>query len=254
MAWCRSAPPGESPTLSHDEHKRVVELCVEEAGGRVPVIAGAGSNNTAEAIDLARHAEAAKADAVLIVTPYYNKPTQEGPLPALQGDQRCHRHPDLHLQHSRTLGGRHVGRDDEAAVRAEEHRRRQGRDREPCPRQPAAPASRARLHPAVRRGRDRARLQRPWRRGLHLRDVECRAAALLGVPGGLPRGRLRQGPDAPGPADAAAHRALHRDEPDAGEVCACRCSGECRPRRACPWFRSPSRRASPSKRRWSMPG
>jgi 4-hydroxy-tetrahydrodipicolinate synthase len=69
---------GESPTLSHGEHKRVVELCVGEAGGRVPVIAGAGSNNTAEAIDLARHAEAAKADAVLIVTPYYNKPTQEG--------------------------------------------------------------------------------------------------------------------------------------------------------------------------------
>jgi 4-hydroxy-tetrahydrodipicolinate synthase len=69
---------GESPTLSHDEHKRVVEICVEEAAGRVPVIAGAGSNNTIEAIDLARHAERAGADAVLVVTPYYNKPTQEG--------------------------------------------------------------------------------------------------------------------------------------------------------------------------------
>jgi 4-hydroxy-tetrahydrodipicolinate synthase len=69
---------GESPTLSHDEHKRVVEICVEVAGGRVPVIAGAGSNNTVEAIDLARHAEKAGADAVLIVTPYYNKPNQEG--------------------------------------------------------------------------------------------------------------------------------------------------------------------------------
>jgi len=69
---------GESPTLSHDEHMRVVELCVEEARGRVPVIAGAGSNSTAEAIDFSKHAEKAGADAVLIVTPYYNKPTQEG--------------------------------------------------------------------------------------------------------------------------------------------------------------------------------
>jgi 4-hydroxy-tetrahydrodipicolinate synthase len=69
---------GESPTLSHDEHKRVVELAVAAAGGRVPVIAGAGSNATAEAIGLARHARKAGADAVLVVTPYYNKPTQEG--------------------------------------------------------------------------------------------------------------------------------------------------------------------------------
>src|SRR5438034_178162 len=69
---------GESPTLSHDEHKRVVEWCIEQARGRVPVVAGAGSNSTAEAIDLARHAEQVGADAVLIVTPYYNKPTQEG--------------------------------------------------------------------------------------------------------------------------------------------------------------------------------
>jgi 4-hydroxy-tetrahydrodipicolinate synthase len=69
---------GESPTLTHAEHRRVVEVCIDEARGRVPVIAGAGSNNTVEAIDLARHAEKAGADAVLVVTPYYNKPTQEG--------------------------------------------------------------------------------------------------------------------------------------------------------------------------------
>ena len=92
---------GESPTLSHDEHKQVVEWCVEQAKGRVPVIAGAGSNSTKEAIELAQHAEKAGADAVLIVTPYYNKPTQEGALPALQGDQRRDRHPDHHLQHPR---------------------------------------------------------------------------------------------------------------------------------------------------------
>src|SRR5215218_4005405 len=69
---------GESPTLNHDEHNRVVEWCVDQARKRVPVIAGAGSNSTAEAIELSRHAEKAGADAVLIVTPYYNKPTQEG--------------------------------------------------------------------------------------------------------------------------------------------------------------------------------
>jgi 4-hydroxy-tetrahydrodipicolinate synthase len=69
---------GESPTLSHDEHKRVVEWCVDEAKGRVPVVAGSGSNSTQEAVDLSRHAEKAGADAVLVVTPYYNKPTQEG--------------------------------------------------------------------------------------------------------------------------------------------------------------------------------
>ena len=69
---------GESPTLSHDEHKEVVEWCIDQAKGRVPVVAGAGSNSTAEAIELSRHAEKAGADAVLVVTPYYNKPTQEG--------------------------------------------------------------------------------------------------------------------------------------------------------------------------------
>jgi 4-hydroxy-tetrahydrodipicolinate synthase len=69
---------GESPTLSHDEHKRVVEICVEQAAGRVPVIAGTGSNSTTEAIELTRHAKDAGADAALVVTPYYNKPTQEG--------------------------------------------------------------------------------------------------------------------------------------------------------------------------------
>ncbi len=69
---------GESPTLSHEEHMRVTEVCIEVAAGRVPVIAGAGSNSTAEAVMLARHAEKAGADAVLVVTPYYNKPNQEG--------------------------------------------------------------------------------------------------------------------------------------------------------------------------------
>jgi 4-hydroxy-tetrahydrodipicolinate synthase len=69
---------GESPTLNHAEHNQVVAWCIDQAKGRVPVIAGAGSNSTREAIELSQHAEQAGADAVLIVTPYYNKPTQEG--------------------------------------------------------------------------------------------------------------------------------------------------------------------------------
>src|SRR5262245_9596678 len=68
---------GESPTLSHKEHMRVVEVCVQTASGRVPVIAGAGSNSTGEAIELTRHAKNVGADAALTVAPYYNKPSQE---------------------------------------------------------------------------------------------------------------------------------------------------------------------------------
>ena len=73
-----SGTTGESPTLSHEEHNRVNEICVEAAGGRVPVIAGTGSNSTDEAIQLTQHAKKAGADAALVVTPYYNKPTQDG--------------------------------------------------------------------------------------------------------------------------------------------------------------------------------
>ncbi len=69
---------GESPTLTHDEHKKVIEIAVKECKGKIPVIAGTGSNSTAEAIELSKHAETAGADGLLVVTPYYNKPTQEG--------------------------------------------------------------------------------------------------------------------------------------------------------------------------------
>ena len=69
---------GESPTLSHKEHEKVIELCVKEANGKIPVIAGTGSNSTVEAVALTKHAEKAGANGVLVVTPYYNKPTQEG--------------------------------------------------------------------------------------------------------------------------------------------------------------------------------
>ncbi len=69
---------GESPTLSHDEHEKVIEICIKESNGKIPVIAGTGSNSTSEAISLTKHAERVGADGVLVVTPYYNKPTQEG--------------------------------------------------------------------------------------------------------------------------------------------------------------------------------
>ena len=69
---------GESPTLNHEEHERVIELCVKESKGKIPVIAGTGSNSTDEAISLTKHAEKVGADAALVVTPYYNRPTQEG--------------------------------------------------------------------------------------------------------------------------------------------------------------------------------
>ena len=71
---------GESPTLSHDEHKQLIEVCIEQSNGRVPVIAGAGSNSTSEAVDFVKHACSAGADGLLVVTPYYNKPTQSGLL------------------------------------------------------------------------------------------------------------------------------------------------------------------------------
>ena len=69
---------GESPTLNHIEHQKVIEICIKESGGKIPVIAGTGSNSTEEAVSLTKHAEKAGANGVLVVTPYYNKPTQEG--------------------------------------------------------------------------------------------------------------------------------------------------------------------------------
>ena len=121
---------GESPTLSHDEHKPVVEWCVDQARGRVPVVAGAGSNSTAggdrsrPACREGRRRRGAGRHALL------QQADPGRPLPALQGDQRRDRHSDHHLQHSGALGDRHVGRHHEAAVRAQEHRRRQGRHRQ----------------------------------------------------------------------------------------------------------------------------
>ena len=150
---------GESPTLSHDEHKQVVEWCVDQAKGRVPVIAGAGSNSTAEAVELSQHAEKAGADAVLVVTPYYNKPTQEGlyqhfkaindaiGIPIIIYNIPARSVIDMSVDTMKRL------------YRAEEHRRREGRDRQHGARVAAARGDGRGLQPALRRGHHRARLQ-----------------------------------------------------------------------------------------------
>ncbi len=156
---------GESPTLTHDEHKRVIALCVEVADGRVPVIAGAGSNSTFETIDFVAHAEKAGADAVLVVTPYYNKPTQKGLYEHFAAVARSTKLPIVIYN----IPGRSVidmGVPVMAALhtRLPQHRRRQGRDRQDRARFGAAHGLRAGLRPAFGRGRHRARLQRPWRR------------------------------------------------------------------------------------------
>src|ERR1700757_3716080 len=110
---------GESPTLADDEHKRLIALCVEVAKGRIPVIAGTGTNSTEHTAALTRQAKEAGADAALIVCPYYNKPTQEGLY--------------QHFQYPGPLRGGHDQRDDGAPRQIAEHRRRQGCDQRPRP-------------------------------------------------------------------------------------------------------------------------
>ena len=183
---------GESPTLSHDEHKQVVEWCVDQAKGRVPVVAGAGSNSTSRggrAVAPRRKGgrrRGADRDALL------QQADAGRPLPALQGDQRRDRHSDHHLQHSRPLHRRHVGRDHEAALRMQEHRRGEGRDRQHGARVAAARGDGRGFQPDVGRGHHRARLHGAWRARLHLGDLERGAAAVRRIPERLPQGRLRR--------------------------------------------------------------
>ena len=230
---------GESPTLSHDEHRRVVEICVEEAKGRVPVIAGAGSNNTAEAVELARHAEKAGADAVLVVTPYYNKPTQEGLYQHFKAVNDAIGIPiiiynipprsviDMSVDTMKRL------------YELQEHRRRQGRDRQY---RRASRLQRAGdgpgFHPALGRGHDGARLHGAWRPWLHLGDVERRAAAV--------RASSRRPASAGDYAKALTiqdrlmplHTALFLEtEPSRRQICAFGCSAACATRCACRWCR-----------------
>ena len=223
---------GESPTLSHDEHRQVVKTCIDAAKGRVPVVAGAGSNNTEEAIGLVqvrrggrrrrgagRHALLQQADAARALRAFRG---------GGQGDDAaCH-----HLQHPAALGDRHdAGDDGQAGARLQEHRRRQGRHRQGRARVRAAHDLRQGFHPAVRRGCQRARLQRAWRRRLHLGDGQRRAAALRGIPGGDAGQRQGEVAGAAGPADAAAQGDLHRAR--AGWARNMRCRGWARWKTSC---------------------
>ena len=202
---------GESPTLSHEEHHNVVEWCIDQARGRVPVVAGAGSNSTKEAIDLAQHAEKAGADAVLVVTPYYNKPTQEGLYQHFKAINDAIGIPiiiynipprsviDMSVDTMKRLFElKNIAgvKDATAQCRA---------------RVAAARRDGPGLQPTLGRGCDRARLHGPWRAWLHLGDIERGAAVVCGIPGLLPQGRLRGRAQAARQADAAAHGAVHRD-------------------------------------------
>ena len=186
---------GESPTLSHEEHHRVVEICIEAANKRVPVIAGAGSNNTKEAIELAVHAEKAGADAVLVVTPYYNKPGQQGPVRSISA--RWPRRSSIPLIIYNIPPRSVVDMSVETMARLFKDCKNIVGVKDATAnldaRQPAAACDGAGVQPAVGRGRDGARLHGAWRPRLHLRHRQRRAEALRRIPGGLPRGRLRAG-------------------------------------------------------------
>ena len=207
---------GESPTLSHEEHRRVVDICIDEARGRVPVIAGAGSNSTSEAIDLARHAKQAGADAALVVTPYYNKPTQEGLYHHFRAIDDAIGIPII-IYNIPPRSVVDMSVDTMERLSAEEHRRRQGRDRRPRPhlqqRSPWGPSFssfRAKTHGAGLRRRRRPRL--------HFGHRQRRPGPLRRIDDARPRRRLRPCAQAAGPTGAVACGDLRRARRRRGEM------------------------------------
>ena len=168
----------------------MVEWCVDQADGRVPVVAGAGSNSTAEAVELSQHAEKAGADAVLIVTPYYNKPTQEGLYQHYKAINDAIGIPIIIYN----IPGRSIVDMSVDTMKRlfelQEHRRRQGRDRQHGAGVAAARRDGRGFQPDVGRGHHRARLHGAWRPRLHFGDLERGAAAVRRIPGRLPEGRL----------------------------------------------------------------
>ena len=185
---------GESPTLSHAEHKRVVELCIEVAARRVPVIAGAGSNNTVEAIDLARMPKRPAPMRCSWSRPITTSRPRRACLRAFRRRSprrsRCRSSSTIFParsvdRHERRRPWRSSPASDYANIvgvkDATGKIERVSEQRMACGK---------RFHPAVRRGCHRARLQRPWRRRLHLGDGQCRAAPLCRIPGADSEGRL----------------------------------------------------------------
>ena len=195
---------GESPTLSHEEHMRVVELCVEEAAGRVPVIAGAGSNSTDEAIALTRHAKEVGADAVLSVTGYYNKPSQEGQYRHFMAIAEA---VDIPILLYNIPGRAIVEISVETMARLAKHPNIIGvKDATGNLARPTRERNACGKGWRLLSGKDgtRAGLYGPWRPWLHLGHRQCRAQALRRIPGCLPARRFRPRPRAAGQIDAAA--------------------------------------------------
>ena len=171
---------GESATLSHEEHHRVVEFTVQTVNKRVPVIAGAGSNSTSETLELTEYAKKAGADGVLLITPYYNKPTQEGLYPPFHAGRRLDGHPDHPLQRAGPDERQHAARHGRAAPGKEEHRRHQGSHGGHEAGERGHPALRQGLRRDLRRRLHDAAAPRPRRRGRHIGDGQYRARRLRG--------------------------------------------------------------------------
>jgi 4-hydroxy-tetrahydrodipicolinate synthase len=191
---------GESPTLNFDEHKRVVEITIEASRGRVPVIAGTGSNSTAEAIELSEDAEKAGATGLLIVTPYYNKPTQEGLFQHFKAINDAVGIPILIYN----IPGRSIVDMSVATMARLFELKNIIGVKDATANLARVSQQRAAMGPEFGRGCDGAWLHGAWRQRLHLGCFERGAEALRRVPERLSQGRLQGGARATGPAHAAA--------------------------------------------------
>ena len=187
--WFRSAPPAKARRCrtTSTRGRRMVRRSGARPGagrGRRRLELDQGSDRSRAACREGGRRRGARGHALL------QQADAGRALSALQGDQRRDRHSDPDLQYPAALGDRHVGRHHEAAVRAQEHRRRQGRDREHGARVAAARGDGRGFQSALRRGHHRARLHGAWRPRLHFGDLERGAAAVRRIPGGVPEGRL----------------------------------------------------------------
>ena len=228
---------GESPTLTHEEHKHVVEWCVDQAKGRVPVVAGAGSNSTAEAIELSQHAEKAGADAVLIVTPYYNKPTQEGLYQHYKAINDAIGIPIIIYN----IPGRSViDMSVDTMARLFELKNIAG-VKDATANVVRVSQQRAAMGPDFNQlsGEDATALGFMAHGGHGCISVTSNVAPRLCAEfqGACLARRLRRGAQAAGQADAAAHGAVRRDQPGARQVRAVACSASATRRCGCRWCR-----------------
>ena len=210
---------GESPTLSHDEHRRTIELCIETAAGRVPVIAGTGSNSTAEAIDFTQHAKQAGADGALVVTPYYNKPTQEGLFQHYKTLNDC---ADIPILIYNIPGRSVIDMSVETMARLFELPNIVG-VKDATANMARASQQRAAMGPDFVQlsGEDATALGFMAHGGTGCISVTAkyRAAALRGLPECLPGRRLRQGSRDSRPPHAGARRAVRRVQSWSGQIC-----------------------------------